>query len=117
MNLWVARKYFFSLNKGSAINVISLITMLGIMFSTIAMIFVLSIFNGFEGLVTDLYKGYTPDLKIESKKGIDNISEIVSILGSEPCIMLDHDDLFLDLTKLNISTSDFFPIIEILASF
>ena len=31
--------------------------------------------------------------------------------------MLDHDDLFLDLTKLKISTTDFFPIIDILASF
>ena len=66
----------------------------------------------------DLFKGTLQIVpKIESKKGIDNISEIVSILGSEPCIMLDHDDLFLDLTNLNISTSDFFPIIEILASF
>jgi len=67
MNLWVARKYFFSFNKGSAINIISLITVLGLMFSTIAMIFVLSIFNGFEGLVTNLHKGYIPNLKIESK--------------------------------------------------
>jgi len=69
MNLWIARKYFFSFNKGSAINIISLITVLGIMFSTIAMIFVLSIFNGFEGLVTNLHKGYVPNLKIESKQG------------------------------------------------
>jgi len=68
MNLWVARKYFFSSNKGSAINIISIITVLGIMFSTIAMIFVLSIFNGFEGLVTNLYQGYIPNLKIESSK-------------------------------------------------
>ena len=67
MNLWIARKYFFSFNKGSAINIISLITVLGLMFSTIAMIFVLSIFNGFEGLVTNLHKGYIPNLKIEPK--------------------------------------------------
>ncbi len=66
MNLWIAQKYFFSLNKSSAINIISLITVLGIMFSTVAMIFVLSIFNGFEGLVKDLHQGYTPNLKIES---------------------------------------------------
>ena len=68
MNFWIARKYFFSFNKGSAINFISIITVLGIMFSTMAMIFVLSIFNGFEGLITNLYHGYIPDLKIESNE-------------------------------------------------
>ena len=66
MNFWIARKYFFSFNKGSAINIISIITVLGIIFSVTAMIFVLSIFNGFERLVTDLHYGYMPNLKIES---------------------------------------------------
>ena len=69
MNFWIAKKYFFSLKKGSTINIISLITVIGITFSTASMIFVLSIFNGFEGLVTNLYKGYVPDFKIESIKG------------------------------------------------
>lgn len=80
MNFWIARKYFFSFNNGSAINIISIITVLGIMFSTMAMIFVLSIFNGFEGLVTNLYQGHTPNLKIESNKlpffSIDSIIDI-----------------------------------------
>ena len=69
MNFWIAKKYFFSLKKGSTINIISIITVIGITFSTASMIFVLSIFNGFEGLVTNLYKGYVPDFKIESIKG------------------------------------------------
>ncbi len=46
MNLWIARKYFFSFNKGSAINIISLITVLGLMFSTMAMIFAILFFDG-----------------------------------------------------------------------
>jgi len=70
MNFWVASKYFFSSNKGSAINLISIITIIGITFSTVSMIFVLSVFNGFEHLVTNLYKGYIPNLKIEPTNGV-----------------------------------------------
>ena len=70
MNFWIASKYFFSLNNRSIINIISIITIIGITFSTIAMIFVLSIFNGFEQLVTNLHKEHIPNLKIESVKGV-----------------------------------------------
>ncbi len=69
MNFWIALKYFFSLNNGSIINIISIITIIGITFSTLSMIFVLSVFNGFEQLVTNLHKEHIPNLKIESVSG------------------------------------------------
>jgi len=50
--------------------------------------------------------------KIETKKGIDNINEIISVLNNEKVIMLDHDDLFLDLSRNNISASNFFEYID-----
>ena len=72
------QKNIFSSKKGSSINIISLITVIGITFSTASMVFVLSIFNGFEGLVTNLYKGYIPDFKIETIKGsYFNIDSII----------------------------------------
>ncbi len=87
MSLWIAVKYFFSFNKGSAINIISLITVLGIMFSTIAMVLVLSIFNGFEGLVTNLYQGYVPNLKIESSQGSFFLTDSVIDFNSQQTII------------------------------
>ena len=46
--------------------------------------------------------------KIESPDGISNISEIVQVIPSkEKVLMLDHDDLFSSLTKLNEPTSKF----------
>ena len=87
MSLWVARKYFFSFNKGSTINIISIITVLGIMFSTMAMIFVLSIFNGFEGLITNLYQGYIPDLKIESNDSSSFLTDSIIDLKSNENII------------------------------
>ena len=55
--------------------------------------------------------------KIETKKGIDNIDEICSALNGERIIMLDHDDLFSDLIKLGIPSSDFFSYISKLSDF
>jgi citrate lyase beta subunit len=45
--------------------------------------------------------------KIESPEGISNIKEITDLLGSKKIIMLDHDDLFSNLTKKNESPEKF----------
>jgi lipoprotein-releasing system permease protein len=43
--------------------------MIAIMVSTAALIIVLSVFNGFEGLVKDLYGDFYADIKIVPKQG------------------------------------------------
>ena len=43
--------------------------MIGIAFSTAALIIVLSVFNGLEGLLRSLYSSFDPEIKIELKKG------------------------------------------------
>ena len=56
--------------------------------------------------------------KIESPVGIRNVSEIVKTLPSkEKILMLDHDDLFSALTKLNESPSKFKDYINELVTF
>ena len=55
--------------------------------------------------------------KIETKKGIENISEICAGIIGEKIIMLDHDDLFSDLMKNNVPASKFFTYIEELVDF
>ena len=55
--------------------------------------------------------------KIETLEGLENISEICSSLVGEKIIMLDHDDLFSDLIKNNIPSSNFFDYIENLVYF
>ena len=55
--------------------------------------------------------------KIETKKGIDNISEIVDALQEEKVLMLDHDDLFLDLSRNQIPPSMFFEYIDRLVDY
>ena len=55
--------------------------------------------------------------KIETKKGVDNIEDICSILPDNKYIMLDHDDLFSDLIKLEIMPSEFITYIQRLSSY
>lgn len=55
--------------------------------------------------------------KIETKKGVENISKICAFLEGEKTIMLDHDDLFSDLIRNSISPKYFFDYIKKLESF
>jgi len=53
----------------NVINIISWISVLGIAIGTMALIIVLSAFNGLETLVEDLYASFDPDLKITIIEG------------------------------------------------
>jgi len=67
--LFIARRYFLAKRKKNFINLISLLSMAGIAFSTAALVIVLSVFNGLEGLLARLYNSFDPEIKIEAVKG------------------------------------------------
>ena len=52
--------------------------------------------------------------KIESPSAVKNIEEISNLLGSKKIIMLDHDDLYSSILKLNENTENFQKYIKIL---
>lgn len=66
---WVAKRYLFSKKSHNAINIISGISALGVCIGTIALICVLSVFNGFEGLIQGMFSAFDPDLKISLVEG------------------------------------------------
>src|SRR3954466_400625 len=65
----IALRYIFSKKSTNAINIISRISMLGMGVGAFALIVVLSVFNGFEGLVLSLYSSFYPDLEIRAAAG------------------------------------------------
>ncbi|HTH55747.1 MAG TPA: FtsX-like permease family protein [Cyclobacteriaceae bacterium] len=67
--LFIARRYFLSKRKTNFINIISVLSMVGVAFSTAALVIVLSVFNGLEGLLRSLYNSFDPEIKIEAAKG------------------------------------------------
>lgn len=64
-----AWRYFKAKKSTQAINIISWISGLAIAVGTAAIILVLSVFNGFEGLVTSLYSDFYTDLRITPQQG------------------------------------------------
>ena len=67
--LFIAQRYFLSRRKQNFINIISLLSMIGLAFATAALIIVLSVFNGLEGLLRSLYSAFDPEIKIEATRG------------------------------------------------
>jgi len=71
MNLpaFIARRYFFSRRKRSFISWLSLLAMLGVGVGTMALVVVLSVFNGMEDLNRQIFKSVEADLTIQPVTG------------------------------------------------
>lgn len=69
MYLKFAWRYFKAKKSTHAINIISWVTAGVIAFSTMCQVLVLSVFNGFEGLVQSLYSNFYADVKVFPSSG------------------------------------------------
>jgi lipoprotein-releasing system permease protein len=66
---FIARRYLFSKKTYNIINIVSGISALGIGVGTMALVVVLSAFNGLEDLVGTLYSNFDPDIKVMPARG------------------------------------------------
>jgi lipoprotein-releasing system permease protein len=69
MYLNFAWRYFKAKKSANAINIIAWVTVGVIAFATCCQVLVLSVFNGFEGLVKSLYSSFYTDLRVVPEKG------------------------------------------------
>ncbi len=69
MNFLFAWRYFKAKKSTNAINIIAWTSIGAIIFGTAVLILVLSVFNGFEGLVKSLYSTFYTDLKVAPATG------------------------------------------------
>ncbi len=69
LSLHIARRYLISKKSHNLINVISIISIVGQLVGTSALIIVLSVFNGFEDVIKSLYNTFNPDLVVGVQKG------------------------------------------------
>lgn len=71
-----------------AVQRIALVSMLAMALGTAALVVVLSVFNGFEVFIKNLYSDYYPDVRISSKRGktIPNAAPIYDYLSTNPDI-------------------------------
>jgi lipoprotein-releasing system permease protein len=65
-----ALKYLTSRKSHSVINVIATVSLVAVVVPVAAMVILLSVFNGFEGLVRDLFNVVDADIEISAEQGI-----------------------------------------------
>lgn len=68
-SIYIAKRYLFAKKQTHAINIISGISILGVLVGSAALIIILSVFNGLEKVILSLYSNFTPELKIEPRYG------------------------------------------------
>ncbi len=66
---YIARRYLFSKKSTSAINIISAISVLGVAVASMALVIVLSVFNGFHDLVSSFLTKLDPQIMVVPAKG------------------------------------------------
>ena len=106
---FIAQRYLLAKKSHNLINIITWISIVSICVATFAMIFVLSVFNGFNVVISDMIHQFSPDLNISAIKGktinindfpFDKIKEIKGIDYVFPTIT--EDVLFKNSNKQQI---------------
>jgi len=69
LSFYIAKRYLLGKKSQNAINIISGISVLGITTGTMALVIVLSVFNGFDTIVKSLYNTFDPEIKISATEG------------------------------------------------
>ena len=88
-DFFIAKRYLFARKSHNVINIISIISAAGIAIGCAALVIILSIYNGFDTLVKDLYDSTSPDLLITPAKGktFSADSEAFAQLRSDPSVV------------------------------
>ncbi len=110
LNFFIARRYLISKKSHNLINIISIISVVGISVGTLALIVVLSVFNGFEDVIKSLYTTFNSDIEITAAKGktfnynefpFEEISKIDGVKGVSQVV--EEDALFKYRDKQHIA--------------
>lgn len=102
--LFFAWRYLFSKKKHNIINIISIISTVGIMVSTAALIIVLSVFNGLEDLVSNSFNQFNPDYMITAKQGKSFPVDEIDITKLKSISNVAHvEEVVSDLTLITLN--------------
>ena len=87
--MFIARRYLFAKKSHHAINIISGISVLGVAVATMAMVVTLSVFNGFQDLVADLFTAFDPELRVTPSNGQSVSTKDTALLRLSQNDMID----------------------------
>jgi len=69
LSVYIAKRYLFAKKSRNAINVISAVSVAGVAVGTMALIIILSVFNGLEDMINKIFNTFDPDLCITAARG------------------------------------------------
>lgn len=69
LSIYIAKRYLFAKKSRNAINIISAVSVAGVTVGTMALIIILSVFNGLEGMVSRIFNTFDADLTITIAEG------------------------------------------------
>jgi lipoprotein-releasing system permease protein len=69
LSYYIAKRYLFAKKSRNAINIISAVSVAGVAVGTMALIIILSVFNGLETMVSAIFNTFDPDIKITAAEG------------------------------------------------
>jgi lipoprotein-releasing system permease protein len=77
MNLpfFIAKRYLLAKKSQNVINIISAISVVGVATGTMALIVILSVFNGFDSLIKSLFSVFDPEIEITLVEGKTFVAE------------------------------------------
>jgi lipoprotein-releasing system permease protein len=111
LSFYIARRYLLGKKSQNAINIISAISVLGVATGTMALVIVLSVFNGFDQVVKSLFSSFDPDIKISAVEGKTFVpgNEMTESLRSLPGVqalseVIEENVLLLYGDKQHIAT-------------
>jgi lipoprotein-releasing system permease protein len=79
LSLYIAKRYLFAKKSRNAINIISAVSVAGVAVGTMALIIILSVFNGLERMVSQIFNTFDPDIKISATIGKTFIPDTASL--------------------------------------
>ena len=109
---YISLRYLFSRKEKTVINLISWISLAGIAVSTLALVVVMSVYNGIGELTQTLFNVFDPELIIESDKGktfstdnidyqalkaIDNVAVVSEIVEENAWLTLHQSEAIVQL--------------------
>ncbi len=91
----IAVRYLFGKKSHSAVNAIALVSVAGVAVATAAVVCVLSVFNGFQTVITDRLDALSPDLMVTPKEGktIANGDSLAAEIGKMPGVAVSTPTL------------------------
>ena len=119
MHFLFAWRYFKAKKTTNAINVIAWISIVAMVIGTASLILVLSVFNGFEGLVKSLYSSFYPDIRLAPQTGKqitltgEQLRQLRGLSGVRVVSMVAEERALLQNRAFEEDSSDYQSIINL----